>query len=295
MKNALLLMAYGSPERKEDIPEYLTDVFGGKQPPAFSVIETERKYATFGYKSPSNVILKSLIQRVKNEIKGYEPIMAFKHWKPGIKWAIQKIKEENYDHTVVLPLFPVSNMSVQRSYIDHVDRVWEEEGMASEKYSINGMTQAQSLTDFWVKTIREEIHDGDILLFTAHSLPYTEEQEKAYVDTLRGWASEIARKSGVFNFDLGFQSRGTYGKTWLTPSVYDILEKIKGEGYTRIVTAPIGFLYDHLEVLYDLDTLFGNKVKEYGLKYTRTHMPNDSQEMIKAIEECVRGVTDVKS
>lgn len=295
MKNALLLMAYGSPERKEDIMEYLTDVFGGRQPPAFSVEETENKYKAFGYKSPSNKILDQLMERVKREIVDCEPILAFKHWKPGIGWAMEKIKEGNYDKTYVLPLFPVTNTSVQNSYIESVNKHWAERRMGGKKFSINGMTQAPSLTDFWVESIKNELREGDFLLFTAHSLPYTEEQERKYVDILREWTSEIAKRSGAASYDLGFQSRGTYGKIWLTPSVYDILDMVKDRGFKRIVTAPIGFLYDHLEVLYDLDTLFGNKVRAAGIDYKRAKMPNDSDYMVKAIRECITEVENVKS
>lgn len=294
MKSALLLMAYGSPERKEDIMEYLTDVFGGKQPPAFSVEETDNKYKAFGYRSPSNEILARLMDKVKKEIVDCEPILAFKHWKPGIEWAIEKIGNGNYEVTYVLPLFPVTNTSVQKSYIASVDQHWNDRKINGKKYSINGMTQARSLTDFWIKSIRSEVKEGDFLLFTAHSLPYTEEQESEYVSILKRWISEIAKKSKVPSYDLGFQSRGTYGKTWLSPSVYDILDQVKDKGYSRILTAPIGFLYDHLEVLYDLDTIFGNKVREIGLNYGRVSMPNDDDYMVQAIKECITEVENVK-
>lgn len=295
MKNALLLMAYGSPERKEDIMEYLRDVFGGREPPAFSVEETENKYKAFGYRSPSNKILSRLMERVQREIVDCDPILAFKHWKPGIGWAMEKIREGDYEKTYVLPLFPVSNTSVQNSYIESVNKQWAETRMRGKKFTINGMTQAPSLTGFWIQSIRNELREGDFLLFTAHSLPYTREQEQKYVDILGKWTSEIAKGSGSASYDLGFQSRGTYGKIWLTPSVYDILDRVKGSGFKRILTAPIGFLYDHLEVLYDLDTLFGNRVREAGIDYHRAKMPNDSDYMVKAIKECIREVENAQS
>lgn len=292
MKNALLMMAYGSPERKKDIMDYLRDVYGGREPPKFAIEETENKYSRFGFKSPSSEILRKLTNQVKDSIEDLDVYMAFKHWKPSIEELVIKLRETGYERIELLPLFPIKNTSIQGSYIDPFNRVLKKLDYDPEVQSISGMTDAPSLTKFWVDSVKRVYNPGDFLIFSAHSLPHTIDQESEYYNIFKTWSNQIARKLGIKEFEFAFQSRGSYGDTWLEPSVYKVLENIENGMYNNVVTVPIGFIYDHLEVLYDLDFLFGNKVLEKGMGYKRAELPNNSMLMIETIKECVEMMKD---
>ncbi|MHB1439655.1 MAG: ferrochelatase [Cuniculiplasma sp.] len=287
MKTALLMMAYGSPERKEDIMEYLRDVYGGNEPPAFAVDETNSKYSKFGYRSPSSDIIRTFTAQIRNAVKDMDVFISFKHWKPGIDEVVRSIEKDNYERIFLLPLFPIKNSSIQNSYIDPFNNALIRMGFSPNVVVVNGMMQAKSLTEYWIKSLRDSYREGDMVLFTAHSLPHTVEQEREYHDIFRDWSEQIAKASGVKDFAHAFQSKGSYGKTWLEPSIYQILDSIESEKYKEILTVPIGFIYDHLEVLYDLDYLFSSKVIERGMKYRRVGLPNNSPLMVRTIQECV--------
>jgi ferrochelatase len=279
------MLAYGSPEKKEDIMEYLKEVYGGRDPPEFAIKETLNKYSIYNFRSPSSDILRTLKRQMAEALNPVEVHMAFKHWKPSIDQIVREIDEKKYDRVFLLPLFPIKNTSVQNSYIDPFTLSFNATKKGSKILSINGMTDSASLTEHWVHNIRKNVRTGDLLLFTAHSLPHTVEQEYEYDNIFKAWSSKIANMSGITNYKVGYQSKGSYGKNWLEPSVYEVLEEVKDKNFKRIVTAPIGFLYDHLEVLYDLDFLVGNKVKEMGMEYDRISLPNNSKYMIDTILE----------
>ena len=287
MNKALLLMAYGSPEKKEEIMDYLRDVFGGRDPPEFSIKETNSKYSAFGYKSPSSEILRSLIGKMRSNFHDYEIFMAFKHWNPSIREIAKQIKEGLYDHIVAFPLFPIRNNSIMKSYLDPLEKISKNIGLQTNITAINGMSKSRILTTFWINSLKSLAEPEDFVLFSAHSLPHTVEEESDYVLDLKSWTDKIAFGAKVDNYGIGFQSRGSYGKVWLEPSIYDVLEQVQNKGYKRIVTVPVGFLYDHLEVLYDLDMLFGEKVKLKSMGYKRAQLPNDTDDAIRSIKECV--------
>ena len=116
----------------------------------------------------------------------------------------------------------------------------------------------------------------------------TESEEELYIKDLENNSRDIAGELGCKNYGTGFQSRGPYGKIWLEPGIYDTLDKVKDAGYRRIVSAPIGFMYDHLEILYDLDILFAEKVRSYGMEYARAESPNDNEHMVKLLFSLIR-------
>ena len=95
----------------------------------------------------------------------------------------------------------------------------------------------------------------------------------------------IAGKLGIREYFVGYQSRGKYGRTWLEPSVYDVLGEIKAKEYRDVLAVPVGFIYEHLEILYDLDHEFGGKVRDSGLIYVRSELPNDSRQMVSLLEQ----------
>ncbi|MGP6220028.1 ferrochelatase [Caldiplasma sukawensis] len=284
MSREIVLMAYGSPSSKEEIMDYLRDIYHGKEPPEYAIKETFAKYEAFGYKSPSNEILESLVSKL-NKNSGDHYVLCFKHWKPSIEETLKNIIERGPEQIVLLPLFPFKNKSVERSYIDVSKKVVEEKNFTG-KVKIVDRLNNNLWRNFWADQLKNKNDDGIFFLFSAHSLPYNISEEEDYYNTVRGEATVLSQMARLKNYSFGFQSRGSYGKVWLEPSVYDRLKEI-GKEIDEITTVPFGFYYDHLEVLFDLDRLFGEKVRENGFKYSRLSLPNNSEKSINIIKAAV--------
>lgn len=284
MRKVVVLMAYGSPSSKGEIMGYLRDIYHGKEPPDYAVKETFAKYETFGYKSPSNKILENIVYKL-NKNSEYQYVLCFKHWKPSIEETLNIIIEKSPDQIVLLPLFPFKNKSVEKSYIDISKKVLEEKSFKG-KVEIVDRLNNNLWRNFWIDQLKNNNENNTFFLFSAHSLPYSIDDEKDYFDTVSREATVLSEMAGLKNYSFGFQSRGSYGKVWLEPSVYERLKEI-GNNIEGITTVPFGFYYDHLEVLFDLDRIFGEKVRENGFKYSRLSLPNDSEESINIIRAAV--------
>ena len=142
------------------------------------------------------------------------------------------------------------------------------------------------LSDVWANLMkRYPIDEETAVLFDAHSLPLFRGTESEYDGDFRKTSELIAKKLGLKEYFVGYQSRGKYGKSWLEPSVYEILDKIKAGGFRDVLAVPIGFIYEHLEILYDLDHEFGGKVRDNGLIYVRSELPNDSGQMVSLLQQ----------
>ena len=141
------------------------------------------------------------------------------------------------------------------------------------------------LSEVWTSLMKQyPIDEETALLFDAHSLPLFRGTENAYDHDFRKTSELIASRLGVKEYFVGYQSRGKYGNAWLEPSIYDLLGKIKERGYSEVLAVPIGFIYEHLEILYDLDHEFGSKVRDTGLIYVRSELPNDSRQMVSLLQ-----------
>ncbi len=165
-----------------------------------------------------------------------------------------------------------------------------EVGIDAEIDLINGFSESPLFTESWSEVLESEIqeHGNDAFyLFSAHSLPTMRNPEISYRDAFFKSADNLARELGMKHYAPGFQSRGRYGSTWLEPSVYDVFAERRGEMGNELVAIPLGFVYDHLEILYDLDYEFGGKVRDSGKDYYRTGLPNDSESFVECLADCV--------
>ncbi|MHB1493579.1 MAG: ferrochelatase [Thermoplasmataceae archaeon] len=286
---AIIMASYGSPESKEDLMEYLRDVFNGRDPPEFAVKDTEKKYATVDFISPSGKIIKNIRDGVEKNLQGGSPmgnviiVNAFKHWKPSLMETVKTLDDQGIREIKVLPLFPLRASSIYDSYIVPLLDFMRQNNINMKVDLISGICTDKNFVKIWADSISKIFRKGDFLLFTAHSLPKLKSEEQQYIEDFEESAREIAKALNTKDFATGFQSQGMYGRNWLGPSIYEVLEDVKDDKLKKIITVPIGFLYDHLEILYDLDLLFAKKVRDYGLEYARAASPNASESFIKLL------------
>lgn len=293
MRHAVLLMAYGSPTRMEDVMEYLEGIYEGKEVPQYAVDENTRKYSMFGGKSPSNEIVQNVAEKlssVLSEDGEFRVFLGNKHWKPSLDDAVKSISEYKPDIIVAIPLFPFPSENVENSYSKPLRESMDRRGVNIPVRIVNGFNDQPRFISAWIEVLKSYANENSgetFFLFSAHSLPTMRNPETAYKESFFETADRIAAELGIRNYAPAFQSRGKYGKSWLEPSVYATLESnLKSIG-RKLVAIPLGFIYDHLEILYDLDYEFGNEVRKAGKEYQRTELPNDSDTYVLCLRDAV--------
>jgi ferrochelatase len=284
-KKAVVIMAYGSPEKINDLDEYLQDIFGNSPVPPEARADNLKKYSLFGNRSPSNHILEALKIKVEQKLSGkdIDVYLAFKHWHPSLKETAQKIVDGNYAEIVELPLFPFPSIGVFNSYAVPFSEELNLRHYKRKRHTINGFYQFPGFLEMWLSMISEMLQKGDYdrLLLTAHSLPTSRNPEEEYAGAFHGFCNGLSASIQSIKTISGFQSRSKYGTSWLEPSIQKV---ISGEnGVKSVLVAPLGFCYEHLEVLYDLDIDFSLYIKNIGIKYARVKLMNDSDDFVAFI------------
>lgn len=288
MKTTVILMAYGSPTTLEEVPEYLVEIYEGRPVPDYAMRENMEKYRMVNGVSPSNAIIDSIVLKLKSRLStlgNLNVVLGNKHWKPFLKNVVSEMEHDPPDMIVGIPLFPFPSINVLNSYLLPLREALESMRLHTEVRMVNGL-DLKGLADIWTDIIRG-MHpsDNEAILLDAHSLPTFRNPEPEYDRAFKTLSAHIADKLGIESYYRGYQSVGKYGNSWLGPTVYDEFKKIHENGYKSVLAAPVGFLYEHLEVLYDLDLEFGKEtVLKSGIGYRRSPLPDSSEGIVNLLE-----------
>lgn len=280
----VILLSYGSPERIEDVPAYLSGIFEGRPVPEKIMDENIKKYEMVNGQSPSNQIIKNLMKKVERLLAKYgdfDIVDAYKHWHPGIEEVVSSL-DPDYEEIIALPLFAFKSNNIKKSY-----EIPLQKGLNGKNVKlkfINGLDR-NILACMWASEISRYMYEYDDFLFTAHSLPLIDD-ESDYVNSLERNAKDISRILGINKYYTAFYSQGPYGK-WIQPSIYDLLDQFRKDNVDSILVSPVGFLYEHLEILYDLDVKYRDFLSDHGIKYARARTPSDSDEMAVLLKNII--------
>ncbi len=280
----VILLSYGSPERIEDVPAYLSGIFEGRPVPEKIMDENIKKYEMVNGHSPSNHIIKNLMEKVERLLAKYgdfDIVDAYKHWHPGIEEVVSSL-DPDYEEIIALPLFAFKSNNIKKSY-----EIPLQKGLNGKNVKlkfINGLDR-NILACMWASEISRYMYEYDDFLFTAHSLPLIDD-ESDYVNSLERNAKDISRILGINKYYTAFYSQGPYGK-WIQPSIYDLLDQFRKNNVDSILVSPVGFLYEHLEILYDLDVKYRDFLSDHGIKYARARTPSDSDEMAVLLKNII--------
>ncbi|MCL4453524.1 ferrochelatase [Ferroplasma sp.] len=280
----VILLSYGSPERIEDVPAYLSGIFEGRPVPEKIMDENIKKYEMVNGHSPSNHIIKNLMEKVERLLAKYgdfDIVDAYKHWHPGIEEVVSSL-DPDYEEIIALPLFAFKSNNIKKSY-----EIPLQKGLNGKNVKlkfINGLDR-NILACMWASEISRYMYEYDDFLFTAHSLPLIDD-ESDYVNSLERNAKDISRILGINKYYTAFYSQGPYGK-WIQPSIYDLLDQFRKDNVDSILVSPVGFLYEHLEILYDLDVKYRDFLSDHGIKYARARTPSDSDEMAVLLKNII--------
>jgi len=284
VKTAVVLMAYGSPTRPEDIPAYFSDIRGGRPVRHEAVDELAERYRRIGGSSPLNEITER--QRAALEHELHAPVyVGMKHWTPRIAEAAEQALGEGAQRIVGLVLAPhYSSISIG----GYRDRLAEAVGDRAELVMIESWHDHRPLLDILADRIRgTDAH----VVFTAHSLPERILAEgDPYKDQLLETSRLVAERAGVGTWSFAFQSASPTGEPWLGPDILEELERLHTDGLRKILVAPVGFVSDHLEILWDIDVEAREKAAELGLELDRIESLNDAPEFARALAILVEQV-----
>lgn len=306
-KVGLLIMAYGTPYEQSDIKRYYTHIRNGREPSQEALDDLTEKYEAIGGVSPMAKITKQQVEAISaqlNELQDdiqFEPFIGLKHIEPFIEDAVDSIREAGIEHIVSLVLAPhYSSLSIK----GYNKRAKE----AADKYditisSVESWYTEEGFIEYWAKSIKaeyakmtEDEQKNAITLFSAHSLPTNILKiNDPYVDQLKETAKLIAKKANITNYEVAWQSEGNTRVEWLGPDVCDVTKKLYNEdGYRTFVYAPVGFVSDHLEVLYDNDIECKEVCDELNANYYRPEMPNTDALFIETLAKVVLNELKVK-
>jgi len=293
-------MAYGSPNSLDEVGDYLTQVRGGRGSSLDEIEHLKLRYQRVGGRTPLLQITKSQADALEKKLiaDGTPATVSFgmKHWHPFVEDVVEKISIDNPPILVGLALAPhYSKLSIG-GYEDSVRR-----GLARKHSNVpfvmvkSWHTEPSLITALStrVSNMLKEIagSGGTMVVFTAHSLPLrVVSDDDPYRAQLLETSQLVAREAGVTDWDFAFQSASGPTGTWLGPSLQEKISEFSNKGIKRILVCPVGFVSDHLEILYDLDVEARDYANSHGIALTRTLSLNDDPMFIEALAEVAKPI-----
>jgi protoporphyrin/coproporphyrin ferrochelatase len=284
-ETAVVLMAYGSPERLADVPAYYADIRGGRPVAPEHLEDLVARYRRLGIEetNPLNAITEATRASLEREL-GLPVFTGMRHWTPRIADAVESALAAGATTLVGLVLAPhYSRLSIAGYRRQLEDAV---AGRAEVHF-----VESWHDDPGFVALLSDRIRGTSAhVVFTAHSLPARILAEgDPYRDQLLETSRLVARAAGVDDWSFSFQSESPTGEPWLGPDILDHLADLRGSGVERVLVCPVGFVSDHLEIRWDIDTEAQERARELGLRLDRIEMPNDDPRFVRALAEIVRG------
>ncbi len=287
---AVLLMAHGTPESVDQMTDYLRLVRGGREPSAELVEEMTHNWQAIGGRSPLTDITLRQGDALRAELArgGLDVPVAvgMRNWKPFIADAVKAISETGASRVIGIPLAPqFSTLSVQK-YMDAAKAVLPPSIEFTCVRSFHD--HPQIVEAFAEKLVAERPAPGEEVIFTAHSLPQrVAAGGDPYPDEVSTTAKLVAQRAGVGAYLRAYQSAGRTPEPWLGPDLSELIRARASAGVTKILVAPIGFVCDHTEILFDIDVQAAEAARESGMALRRTQSLNTSPTFIKALADLV--------
>ena len=321
-KSAVLLLAHGTPDMLGEMAEYLSKVTGGRAMPQEVVQELQHRYAQIGLQEspgvdPPPLTKWTLVQAhmLEHALGSGKVYVGMRNWHPYIADVVAQMRLDGVTHIKAVCLAPQNSRTSVGLYRRAVHAAatgievefvagWAESPLLAEAF-------AEKLQPVWAKACAE-VGQRVPVLFTAHSVPCrtimtgeasvagarpgtpVQDSPDPYPVEAKRTAQMVAERMTPAGFGdkdwyFAFQSQGMSGGPWIGPTVEDTLKAIKAEGHVGVVMQPVGFLCDHVEILYDIDIAFRQTANELGLKLWRAESLNDSPVLVEALVEVVSG------
>jgi protoporphyrin/coproporphyrin ferrochelatase len=298
----VLLLAYGTPESPDEVEPYFRHIRGGRAPSPEAVEHLRHRYELVGGRTPLLAITTETARGLQAALDArapgeYRVYVAMKHWHPFIADVVPRIAADGVRRLIVLALAPhYSRMSIggYRQYLDQAIAKLDAPMHVTFVESWHLQPEFVGLISARVReglaTFPEARRAKARVLFSAHSLPVRiRSWEDPYEAQLDASCAAVAEHAGLGEWRFAWQSAGNTGEPWLGPDIVEYLEQLHAEGVRDVLSVPIGFVCEHLEVLYDIDHEAARKAAALGMTLHRTRMPNATPEFIAVLDALVAG------
>ena len=290
----VLLLAHGAPDRLEDIPEFLLHVRGGRKLPDAAVEEVKRRYALVGGGSP---LLRETNRQAEAlaETLGQPVFVGMRNWKPFISESVRRLTEEGTRRVVALCLAPQNSRTSVGLYRERLRDAVEKFAPRLEFDFVESWhDQPDLIAAFREKIscaldkVEESAGGGVPVIFTAHSVPArTIADGDPYERQVMETAASVARTMSLGDWSVAFQSQGMTDEPWIGPTVESEIDRAAAAGHRHVLIAPVGFVSDHVEILYDIDVVLRDYGRSKGVTVSRSESLNDSPLFIRALASIV--------
>jgi protoporphyrin/coproporphyrin ferrochelatase len=287
VKQGVLLLAHGAPERVEDVASYLSFVRAGRPASPRVLEEVRSRYREIGGCSPLLRWTRAQAEALQN-LLGIPVFFGMRNWHPFIRETMEQIRESGVEQIAAVCLAPqFSGLSVG-AYIRVTEEAARSAGVSAEFCWARSYHVEPLLIEAFTERLRPLL-DGRKVLFTAHSLPeMILKADDPYDTETRATAAAVAARAGLNGYEFAYQSQGFTDDQWLGPTVESCIDRYAAEGVREIVLDPIGFVCDHVEILYDIDILFTRYAAGRGITLVRPDSLNGSPTFTAALAEVAK-------
>ena len=292
----LLVMAYGGPDSLDEVEPYLMDVRGYRATASEIIHEVRERYREIGGRSPILERTRAqadALQTALDEQGGdFKVFVGMRHWRPFIQDTLAEMRAQGIERTVGLVMAPhYSRMSIQ-AYFNKI----EEANSGMQVARIHDWHLLPEYLDALAERVQdalkrfpESVRADVPVIFTAHSLPERIlEWGDPYPFQLLATTEALKDRLGPSPYEFAYQSAAISTEPWLGPDASEVMEEYSAEGKRHMLICPIGFVCEHVEILYDIDIVYQNLAKKLGVQLERIEMLNDSPEMIRGLAGLVR-------
>lgn len=291
----ILVMAYGSPNATEDVEAYYTHIRRGRKPSPEQVQDLISRYEAIGG-SPLNEITFKIAKEIEERLASqgaFKAYVGMKHWHPYIDATVRTMAEEGIRKAVALALAPqYSAMSVE----GYLEAARSESGKVGIELA---EVRSWHLEPLYIEALASKVAEARArfpegvervkVLFTAHSLPERIlEWNDPYPVQLDETCKAVAAAAGIDDWSFSYQSASQTHEPWLGPDILDAIDQLKADGYEGVLVCPVGFVTDHLEILYDIDIEAKERAQANGLRLERTASLHTDGRFIEALAKVVR-------
>jgi ferrochelatase len=284
---AVVLMAYGSPDRLADVPAYYADIRGGRPIAPEHLDDLVVRYRALGIEdsNPLNEITEATRAALEAEL-GIPVFTGMRHWTPRIAEAAARAIDAGARTIVGLVLAPhYSSLSIEK----YREQLAAAVGGRAELRFVEHWGSEDAFVDLIANRVRDSLDAKTHVVFTAHSLPARIlEHGDPYQQELLESCRLVADRAAIGAWSFAYQSESPTGEPWLAPDILDHLDELSGDGVDDVLVCPIGFVADHLEIRWDIDTEAVERARELGVRVRRIEMPNADPAFVAVLAGIVR-------
>ena len=295
---ALLLLAFGGPSSLEEVEIFLTRLFKGRKPSSEQMERVKERYRLIGGSSPLVGITQRQAEGLEKRLNGkgyrFKSYTGMRYSPPLIEETMEKILKDGIREVIAVPMAPFRSRESTGAYIEEVNRIQKE----MKVRIVLSFVEGWHLHPLFFEAVREKVREGlnefsleerkrAHLIFTAHSLPKRIMESDPYADDFKASVKGVLEGFEPLKWHMAFQSRGAGPEEWAGPEVESVLKELSEENVREVLIVPIGFVSDHVEILYDIDILYRQKAESLGMVLKRSPSLNASERFIEALASAV--------